>query len=173
MDLEGGIVHQHIELPEFLDSLPNRLVAEFLVRDISSDEKAASAFGFDLLLCDAGILMLVQIGDCHIRAFTRKEDGNGATDTGIAARDERDLFLKLARAPIKRSIVKRRRIEIGLRAGLALVLLWEGRSGIFPGPGLHGLLRLFLRPRLVGFGDLVLNIALATGGIYRCHRISP
>ena len=130
---------------------------------------SASTFSFVM----RASFLFAQISDRNIRAFARKEDRNGPPDTGIAARDERDLFLKLAGASVKRSIVQGRRVEIGFRAGLALVLLWEGRSGIFSRSGLHGLSGFFLRPRLVGLGNLFLNTALAAGCIYRCHRITP
>src|ERR1700682_4695922 len=115
------------------------------------------------------VLVFAQVSNRDIRAFARKEDRNGPTDTGIAARDERDLFIKLARTQVKRSIVQGRRIEIGLRAGLAPVLLWEGRSGIFPGASLHGLLRFLLGSRLVGPGDLLLDAALAAGCVWGSH----
>ena len=72
--------------------------------------------------------MLVQISDGHIRAFAREENGNGAPNAGIAARDQRDLILQFFRTEVKRCIVERRRVERRFGPRLALMLSGERRG---------------------------------------------
>jgi hypothetical protein len=40
--------------------------------------------------------VLVEIGDGDVRPFAREEDGDGSTDPGITAGDERHLVVELA-----------------------------------------------------------------------------
>jgi len=66
-----------------------------------------------------------------------------------------------------RRVVHRREIELGFQAGLLEVLLGEGRHGINPSSGLHGLGLLLAGSRLLLFlVDPALDRPLVAGGRY-------
>ena len=62
--LEGGVVHQHIELAKRLDGLTHRLIAEIGFGNIAWNEDAAPALGFDRALRLFCVLILVKIDNC-------------------------------------------------------------------------------------------------------------
>jgi hypothetical protein len=72
MDLESGVVHENIELSEFLDRLRNSFIAKFLAGDVSGHEKTSLALGFDFLLGDASVFVFVEVDDSNVRALRAK-----------------------------------------------------------------------------------------------------
>jgi hypothetical protein len=81
--------------------------------------------------------VLVQIGDSHVGAFARKEDGYGTADARIPASDERHHVLELVRPLVVRGVVHWLKVELRFDARLRKVLARERRGRIDPGPHLQ------------------------------------
>ena len=104
---------------------------------LPGNEHAPAAFGLDRRARLVGVALLFrQIVDRDVGAFAREQHGDRAADAGIAAGDQRDLVLELARGLVRVRLVARTRIEPGLEARRLLVLLRKRR------------LRLLVRKRL-------------------------
>src|SRR5690606_10017840 len=110
------------------------------LRDIGPDQDAAAALLFDRLPSLFRVFVLFQIDDGDICALARKQHRYGAADARIAAGDEGDLALQLARADIIGCVIHGSGLELALVARLALMLLRKGRLGILAGTGLHNVL---------------------------------
>ena len=121
-----------------------------------------------------GVLVLVEIGDGDVGAFAREQHGHGAADAGIAAGDQRHLALQLARALVEGRVVHRRRVELGLDAGLLQVLLGKRRLGIVARAGLRRRVLVLGLERALLLGlDLGLDGALAAGDAAPCSSKLP
>src|SRR5947209_600018 len=94
--LEGGVVHEDVELAEFAHRARHYVLAELAVTDVPGDEQTAAALLLDSLLGDLRVALLgTEIGDGDIGALAGKQHGNRAADAGIAAGNDRDLVLQL------------------------------------------------------------------------------
>src|SRR6185437_3500052 len=107
---------------ERLDRLLHRLLAERPIGDVTADQQATLAFGFDGRLRDLRILVFAEIDDSHIRTFACEQNSERPSDTGIAAGDDGSLALQHARSEIERGLEHRRRIEFHLLTRLGLML---------------------------------------------------
>ena len=123
-----------------------------------------------------------EIHDRDVGALARVEHGDRAADPGIAAGDERDLVLQLARALVLRRHVARAQLELRLEPRLLQMLLRQRRLGLLSHTGLRGailllaFLLLLLLLLLVRAVDLTLDAAvllariLARGATARARR---
>ena len=162
MLLEGGIVHQDVELSELVDSPRHGSAAEVRVGDVAGNQESTAALRFDRAPCLARVLLFGwEVDDGHVGAFTRVEQRDGAADSRVAAGDERALPLELPRGKVKRRFVTRPRLHLRLDSGVALVLFWIGRCRLPHRAGGGGLLLL---PRLAG---TLFLLALFLGALLR------
>lgn len=81
MELEGGVVDEHIPPAKCLDGPRHRVPAGLAVPHIGCDRQAATAFGLNGLDRGAGGGILAEIGDDDIRPFPCKEHRDRAADT--------------------------------------------------------------------------------------------
>jgi hypothetical protein len=81
VNLEGRIVDKDVQAPEPFDRPRDGPLAEFLPGNITRDQYASPAFGFDLFLGELRIFVLVELYDRNVGAFTGKEYRDGSADT--------------------------------------------------------------------------------------------
>ena len=90
--LIGGVVDEDIQPAKHFDRAVDGLGAEFRILHIAGDQQRAASFIDDGLLRHFCVRFFDrQVHDCDVGAFARKQDGNGPSDAGIAAGDERRL----------------------------------------------------------------------------------
>ncbi len=95
MELESGVVDQHVEAAQFLDDARHGIEAEAALGDVARDHQAATAFRFDGAPGDLGILGLIEMDDGDVGALAGEQHRHGAADAGIAAGDQGDLVQSL------------------------------------------------------------------------------
>ena len=86
--LKGGIVDEDVEAAKLGNRPPDDFQAMSLVGDIARN---GDGFAPGITYQSGGLLrvvFLVEIGDQHVRAFSRKGQGDGAPDAAVAARDD-------------------------------------------------------------------------------------
>ena len=128
-----------------------------------------------------GVLVLAQVDDGDVGALAREEHRHRPADARVAAGDERDLVLELARPAIVRRQILRPRVELGLQARLPEMLLRQRRLGIPPRARLRRarLLRLAVAvPAATGLGfglqlSIRLGLRLARGRPAGLLRAGP
>ena len=174
VDLECGVVDENIERAELFDRPRHRPLAKVLTRNVARDEDAFPSLGLHAFPGHRGIALLVlQIDDGDIRAFSREQDRYGAADAGIAACDERRFVVKLAGTAIKRRVIHRSGVQLGFLPRLALMLFGKRRNRVFARAGLHRLFRVFFRPATVRPRDLSLYKALPMLRTLVTHWMAP
>jgi len=94
--LERGVVHEDVELAQFVDGPLDGVFAEFRIGHVARDEDAAAALFLDGAFRLLGIFMLVEIGDGDIGALPRVEHGDRASNPRVAAGDKRNHSFELA-----------------------------------------------------------------------------
>jgi hypothetical protein len=67
--LERRVVHQDVELAEFLDCLGHRRLAKRWIGDITGQEDAAAALLLHRTFGFGSVIMFVQIGDGDVSAL--------------------------------------------------------------------------------------------------------
>ena len=67
MFLEGGVVHQHVDVREPFQHLADGLLAKALLAHVAGDQQAALAFRFHVALRFVGVRMFVQVDDGDVR----------------------------------------------------------------------------------------------------------
>ena len=112
--LFASVVDEDVELAELVHGLLHRLIAERLVADIPGNGECAAAFLLDDLPGLGGIVMLAEIDDGDVRAFTCEQRGDRPAYAAVAAGDQRHLAIEPPGARIAR-------LPLGLRFQLALV----------------------------------------------------
>ncbi len=158
--LERRVVDQDVELAEFLDGAPDHIGADPALADVAGDGEAAPPLVLDRPLGHRRVLVLVEIEDGDIGALAGEQHRHRPADAGIAAGDDRHRILQLARALVVGRVVHRRRVELGLAAGLRQMLLREGRLGVAPRPRLHRALALLRGRAPVGARHPALDLAM-------------
>jgi len=165
--LEGRVIDQDVELAELLEGLLDRGFTEAQIRDVPRHRNTTSPFGLDRAFGLLGVGVLVQIRDCHVRAFAGVEYRDRTADTGIAPCNQRHHVAQFVGAVVVGCIVHGSTGELGFQAGLFEVLFGKG-CWISTGAGLH-------RSRFLCFAaccclisaiDLPLNRLLAAGGFF-------
>lgn len=127
----GGVAHQGVEPAQPFHGAPHSVEAERLLAQVAGDEQAPPPLGLDALAHDVGVRLLAgKIRDRDIRSLPGVEERDGAADTGITAGDERDLAGQLARRPVSRGPVARRRVDLGLQARVRQPLLGKRRGSV-------------------------------------------
>jgi hypothetical protein len=87
--LFAGIVHEDVEAAETVYDLFDGVFAERLVADIPGDGERLLAFALDDLRGLPGVVMLAQIEDGDVRAFTGIEGRDRAAYAAVSAGDPR------------------------------------------------------------------------------------
>src|SRR6185369_15792348 len=111
-----------------------------------------------------------EIHEGDVGALARVEHGDGAANLRVAAGDDRDHILQLARALVLGRHVVGAQLEVGFDPRLLEVLLRQRRLGLLADTGLRGALFLlpFLLLLLVGAIHLALDAAVLLAGILAC-----
>ena len=117
---------EHLDQP--VDGLLHDFVAGFRFAEIAGQQQARPAAVLYFLLGFLRVgLLFGKVVDRDVGAFTREHHGHGAADSGISARNERDLVFQLVRGLVGFRLVARLRIELRFQARAVLVLHGEGR----------------------------------------------
>src|SRR5438105_2546058 len=162
MLLERGVVDDDVELAEFGERSLDRASTEGCVADVAANENAAPLlFLFDDATRLFGVAVGFEINDGDVGTLAREEHGDGTSDAGVAAADQRNHSFEFAAAAIERIVEHRPRPDLRLQSRLLLMLLRHRKSGVGSRTGLHARL-VFLRCRLacVGAIDFRLNVSL-------------
>ena len=157
MLLKRSVVDEDVEAAEPLQGLLNGARAELRIGDVAADQQAFTSLLLDSIHSALGVLLLFQVDDCNVGAFSRIQHGHAAPDPTVTAGDDRNLALELFRAEIMRRVVKRIGIEFVFVPGLGLMLLRKGQFGIAPRARLH---RLFVVRRFAFHAIAVVNFGL-------------
>jgi hypothetical protein len=94
--LVGGIVDEDVDTTEFADRRVYDLPAVLGRLDVARCENSLAARFLDPLLRFLRVLILVEIGNKHIRAFASIGDRHGPADSAVGAGDDRLLAGKSA-----------------------------------------------------------------------------
>jgi hypothetical protein len=93
LDVDPGVVEQHVEPPERIDGLPDRALAVVRPADVGRDEDGSAPGRVDLLLdLAAAVRVATDHGDGG--AFVREQDGGGPADARGRPRDQRHLAVQ-------------------------------------------------------------------------------
>src|SRR6185437_3204921 len=114
--LERGVVDQNGKLAERLDSVRDRLLAEFSILDVAANQQAALALGLNAITGFLRIGVLAQIHDGHVGAFASKQHRHRPPDAGIAAGDERHHAAQFPAAGVGGGQELGPRVEVVLQA---------------------------------------------------------
>src|SRR5262245_15373561 len=123
--LLGRVVDEDIESPEALDRSLNGLVAKCFFADVAADQQTLSASLLDRPGGLFGVLMFIVTDNGDVRAFAGEGHGNCATNSAVAAGDERHLAFELSGGAVVVANGHGLRPHGRLQAGPAvLVLSW-------------------------------------------------
>jgi hypothetical protein len=76
-DLLASVVDQHINLSVLIDMLLNGFLACVVVHEVTGDKETLVTFLLDHSLGLFGVFLLFwEVDDCHVCAFTGKENGD-------------------------------------------------------------------------------------------------
>ena len=175
--LECRIVDQHVEASELLDRTLDDPLAVGRIAHVTGPQQAAASFLLHGAARGLGVGVFAQIGDGDVGAFACKQDGDGATDAGIAAGDDGDLSFQLFAAEIVRRVMARLQVEVGFDAGFGQMLLRHRIDRLPARAGLDRLLLVLLRlggtvGGLRNLGDFALPVrgflCALRGFFFRC-----
>ena len=113
---------------ELLDSRVDDFAAMSRRSDIAGDEHRFSPRLFDQSLRLLGVLMLIQVGDDDVRAFTGIGDRNRAADAAVAAGDDGFLARQFVAAAVRVFTVIGPRFHRVCSAGHRLMLSRKRRT---------------------------------------------
>ena len=146
MFLKRGVVDDDVELPEVGDRSLHCFATECRIADVAANENASPLlFVFDDAARFFGVAVGLEIDDGDVGAFAREEDGDGTSDAGVAAADQRDHSFQLAAAAVQRIVEHRPRPDLRFESRLLLMLLRQRIGGIRARAGLHSRLVFLLR----------------------------
>ena len=128
--LEGGVVDQHVDAAKGFDGFLHHVQAGLAVDQVAGQQDGLAPGLGDQAGGLAGILVLVQVGDGNIGAFTGEGDGHGAADTAVGAGNQRRLALEATRAAIGVGAAVGQRIHARFGAGKGLGLGFQRGLGI-------------------------------------------
>ncbi len=136
--LRRGIVDQDVDAAKGPDRLFNECLASGRITDIARQQQPAPSRFLHPAPRLLGIALLIrQIGDGHVRTFTRISNGDGAADPAVAAGDERRHPGQQAFADITFLAVVRLGVHVCFQARRRLLRLVR-EAGRFAGSGILG-----------------------------------
>jgi hypothetical protein len=92
--LKSGIIDQNVELSDSLNRFLDRITTKNSFFYVAGNQQTSAIFICDVPGCFFGVrLFRRQINNRYIRAFASEKDGDGASDSRIAAGYQRNLIL--------------------------------------------------------------------------------
>ena len=125
--LEGRVVHQHVDAPERAHRFVHHPAAVLFLCEIAGDQECAATRRFDHALGLVRVLVLVQVRDDDIGAFTCERERHGAADPAVGAGDHGDAPLQAAEPAVGFLAVIRSGRHVPLASRVRLLLLRERR----------------------------------------------
>jgi hypothetical protein len=122
--LKPCIVDQNVQLAQLRNGFFNDVRAVVLMPDIPRQQHATPSFGLDQFFGFLSVFFFPShVRDGNIGAFAGKMDGYGSPDARVAPGDECYFILKFVRAFVEVPDYFRLRVQLGLNAGLGVLML--------------------------------------------------
>jgi hypothetical protein len=121
--LFGRVVHENVELAEFLYSLVDRSSTKVRLAYVATNQQAFATLFFDLTPSFIRVLVFFEVNDCNVGAFLGERDGNRAANPAVAASNDRDLLPQLPAAAMFFVLGPGPRLHLVFAAGLPSLVL--------------------------------------------------
>jgi hypothetical protein len=94
--LECRVVYEDVDATKFVDGALYQILAMFLGLNVARNDKSLAAGFLDPLRGVAGVVVLVEIGNDDVGAFSGKSNSDGLANPGVGSGDEGDFACQLA-----------------------------------------------------------------------------